>query len=70
MNQSPTRSCLLNISRDMMRLRLNSKLISSALSRRLATTASGGRDFHPKVLLMEWICPPHLRTVPELYGKK
>jgi hypothetical protein len=33
MNRSPTSSCLLNISRDMMRLRLNSKLISSALSK-------------------------------------
>jgi hypothetical protein len=54
----------------MMRLTLNSKLTSSALSRGLATTASGGRGFHLKVPLMEWICPPHLKTVPELYGKK
>jgi hypothetical protein len=54
----------------MMRLRLNSKPTSSALLRGLVTTASGGRGFHLKVPLMEWICPPHLRTVPELYDKK
>jgi hypothetical protein len=61
---------MLNTSRDMMRSRLNLKLTSSALLKGLATMVSGGRGFHPKVPLMEWICLPHLRTVPELYGKK
>jgi hypothetical protein len=35
-----------------MRSKLSSKLISSALSRRPAITALGGRDFHLKALLM------------------
>jgi hypothetical protein len=47
------RSSLLSISRDMMKSRLNLKPISSALLKELATTVSGGKGFHPKVLLAE-----------------
>jgi hypothetical protein len=53
-----------------MRLRLSSKPISSVLSRRPATTVLGGKDFHPKVLLMAWICPPNQKIVLELYVRK
>jgi hypothetical protein len=60
----------MSTNRDMMKSRLNSKPTSSALLKGLATMVSGGKGFHPKVPLMEWICLPHLRTVPELYGKK
>jgi hypothetical protein len=45
------RSSLLSISKDIMKSRLNLKPISSALLKGLATMVSGGRDFHPKVLL-------------------
>jgi hypothetical protein len=32
--------------------------------------ALGGRDFHPKALLMAWICPPLQKIVPELCARK
>jgi hypothetical protein len=47
------RSFLLNISRDMMKSRLNLKPISSALLKGLATMVSDGKGFHPKVLSTE-----------------
>jgi hypothetical protein len=49
------------------------KQILSAPSRRPATTASGGKDFHLKAPLMGWICPPRQprqKIVPELYVRK
>jgi hypothetical protein len=39
-------------------IKVSSKLISSALLRKPATTASSGRGSHLKPLLMTWTYPP------------
>jgi hypothetical protein len=59
-----------NISKSTTRSRLYSKPISSALSRKPATTASDGSDSHLRGLLMTWTCPPLQKNIPELCGKK
>jgi hypothetical protein len=64
------KSSLLNISRGMTKSRLSLRPTSSALSKGLATTVSGGEVFRLKVLLMEWIYLPRLKTVPELCGRR
>jgi hypothetical protein len=53
-----------------MRSRLFSKLISSALSRKPAMMALGGRDFHLKAVSTMWTYPPLQKIVRELYAKK
>jgi hypothetical protein len=52
--------------RSMMRSRLSSKPISSALLREPATTALGGRGSHLKALLMTWTYLPLQNIAPEL----
>jgi hypothetical protein len=54
----------------MMRSRLSSKPISSDLLREPATTASGGRGSHLKVILITWTYLPLQRIVPELYARR
>ena len=59
-----------NTSRSMMRSKLSSKPISSALSRGPVTTASGGRGSHPKALLTTSTCTYCQRSAPEPCARK
>jgi hypothetical protein len=57
-------------SRSMMRSRLSSKPISSALLRVPATTALGERGSYLKTLLMKWTYLPLQRIIPELCARR
>jgi hypothetical protein len=57
-------------SRKTIRLRLSSKPISSALLRKPATTALGGRGSHLKAPLMLWTYPPLHKIVTGLCARK
>jgi hypothetical protein len=54
----------------MMRSRLSSKPISSALLKEPATTVLGGRGSYLKALLMTWTYPPLQKIVPELNARR